>query len=395
MNKAGACGTLEVYRAASCRANQQEETTLTRRSFLAVALICGAMRAAAAERARNVILFLGDAGGIPTLNIASAYAHGAPLKLFIHRMPHIALMDTSTAGEWVSDSAAGMTAIVTGEKTNNGVLSQSAQAVRGKSDGAPLKTILEYAEERGLSTGVITNMAVTDATPAACYAHSNDRRSAAEIFAQFLAPRFGDGVDVLIGAGRKTLLSAAEKLGLRVEEALRQRGYQVFDRPGPIPPEARRIAAIYDTGDFEPWPVVERTIEILSRNKKGYFLMVEWDMHTDNLKRGLDHAVQMDELVRRTAAKVGRDTLILFTADHSFDIRLRGGRKGEPLLAGDRSAGPENRPYIRVDGGHTGEEVLVAAQGPGAERVRGFLSNTDLFRIMMAAYGWKPAPAAR
>jgi alkaline phosphatase len=37
----------------------------------------------------------------------------------------------------------------------------------------------------------------------------------------------------------------------------------------------------------------------------------------------------------------------------------------------------------------TGEGVLVAAQGPGAERMRGFLSNTDLFHIMMAAYGWR------
>jgi alkaline phosphatase len=42
-----------------------------------------------------------------------------------------------------------------------------------------------------------------------------------------------------------------------------------------------------------------------------------------------------------------------------------------------------------MDSGHTGEEVVVAAQGPGAGRVRGFFKNTDLFRIMMAAYGWK------
>ncbi len=44
---------------------------------------------------------------------------------------------------------------------------------------------------------------------------------------------------------------------------------------------------------------------------------------------------------------------------------------------------------IRVDGGHTGEEAPVAAQGPGAERVRGFFPNTPWFHIMMAAYGWK------
>jgi alkaline phosphatase len=51
-------------------------------------------------------------------------------------MPHIGLSETSSASDWVSDSAAGMTAIVTGEKTDNGVLSMTAQgpgadAIRG------------------------------------------------------------------------------------------------------------------------------------------------------------------------------------------------------------------------------------------------------------------------
>jgi alkaline phosphatase len=206
--------------------------------------------AAAEPTAKNVILFLGDAGGIPTLNGASIHAHGAPQKLFIHRMPHIALADTSSASEWVTDSAAGMTAIVTGQKTHNGVLAQSAGAVRGKKDGEPLKTILEFAEERGLSTGVVSNSSMLSATPAALYAHVNDRKDEAGIFRQLLKPRFGDGVDVVIGAGRGDVVEAA-----------------------------------------------------------------------------------------------------------------------------------------RHD--HTGEEVLVAARGPGAERLRGFLSNTDLFHIMMAGYGWK------
>ena len=44
---------------------------------------------------------------------------------------------------------------------------------------------------------------------------------------------------------------------------------------------------------------------------------------------------------------------------------------------------------LRMDNGHTGEEVLAAAQGPGAERVRGYMANTDLFRVMMAAFGWE------
>ena len=348
---------------------------------------------AASRRAKNVILFLGDAGGIPTVNAASAYAYGEPQRLFIQHMPHIALMDTSTATEWVTDSAAGMSAVVTGQKTQNGVLSQSAAAIRGKKDGEILQTILEHAEQRGLATGVMTNMSIVDATAAACYAHSNDRSRAGEIFSQVLSPRFGDGVDVLIGAGRKVVLESTAKMGLEVEAALRQKGYTLSDTPGRIPADARRHVALYNTSTFEPWPAVERAIDILSRNSKGFFLMVEWDVHTDNLKRGLDQLVALDDVIRRTAARMKGDTLIIYSADHSFDLRLRGGRKGEPLLPKPGASDDNAKPKIRVDNGHTGEEVLVAAQGPGAERVHGFIPNTEVFYIMMAAYRWE-APRA-
>src|SRR5262245_37501169 len=93
---------------------------------------------AADRRAKNVILFLGDAGGIPVLNAASLYAHDQPQKLFLQHMPNIGLSETSAANTWVTDSAAGMTAIVTGHKTNNGVIAQTPDAVRGQSDGKPL-----------------------------------------------------------------------------------------------------------------------------------------------------------------------------------------------------------------------------------------------------------------
>ena len=46
-------------------------------------------------------------------------------------------------------------------------------------------------------------------------------------------------------------------------------------------------------------------------------------------------------------------------------------------------------PSMAVTGRHTAEEVLVLAQGPGAEKVHGFFPNTELFRVMMSAYGWE------
>lgn len=351
-----------------------------------------ASKSVAARQARNIILFLADAGGIPALHAASLVAYQKPNGLFIHTAPHVALSDTSAADVWVTDSAAGMSAIVTGQKTNNGVISMSADAVRGKSDGEELKTILEYAEERGLSTGVVSNVVVTDATGAACFSHVNDRKNLPAIFSQFLNPAFGDGVDVLAGPGRPQITAAITPLGMDLESALKGKGYFYTSSPDGIPADARRVAALFDSLDYDQPSVVRRAIDILSRNPKGFFLMVECDMHTDKLKLGLDHALVMDGMVREAVGRMGDDTMVLFTADHSFDIRVRAGKRGDPLLPASPDAGsaPDSKPAIRVDDGHSGEQVLVAAWGPGAERVRGFIENKDLFGIMMAAYGWKP-----
>ncbi|HEY2933717.1 MAG TPA: alkaline phosphatase [Acidobacteriota bacterium] len=345
--------------------------------------------------ARNVILFLGDAGGIPTLSVASIHGYNEPRRLFIQNMPNIALAETSSASRWVTDSAAGMTAVVTGRKTHNGVLAQSDTAVRGSKDGEPLKTILEYAEERGLSTGVVSNSSVLSATPAACYAHVNDRKKEGEVFLELLKPRFGDGVDVVIGEGRKNVMLAAQQVGLDAVSALSKAGLKLYPSLDSIPAEVRRAVVLFD-GDFDLDVATRRAIDVLSRNPKGFFLMVESDLHTEKLRQGLDRAVALDRVIRRTAERMkSHNTLVLYTADHSYDLRINGGARGQPLFPS--STAPEfgdNLDSIllgplRRDDDHTGEEVLVAAQGPGAERVRGFLSNTDLFHIMMSAFGWK------
>jgi alkaline phosphatase len=375
------------------------------RRFLIVLLVLP-VALAAQSRAQNVILFLADAGGISALAAASLHGHGAPRRLFVQRMPHIGLSDTSTASHIVSDSAAGMTAIVTGERTHNGVISQSASAVRGKVDGEPLKTILEHAEERGLSTGIITNDSVAGATPAALYAKANDRGQTAVIFPQVFVPRYGDGVDVLIGAGRPGITKALEAEGVDLETLAREKGRPLLASLSEIPGDATRAIVLLESGAFDLDEAVQTAVRMLSRNPRGYFLMVEWDAHTSNLRRGLDRIVELDRVIEQTAQRVESDTLLLFTADHSFDVRLRGGRLDQPLLEGLEEAEAEAEkgtlrlPSVWMDNAHTGEEVLVAAQGPGAERVRGYMANTDLFRVMMAAYGWAlpngtPAAAER
>lgn len=350
----------------------------------------------AQQHAKNVIVFLADAAGIPTLNAASALGYGAPQKLFVQSWPHMGLSDTSTASEWVTDSAAGMTAIVTGKRTHNGVLSEDASSVRGSKDGAPLKTILEYAEEKGLSTGVMTNVNVADATPAACYSHVDERGKFGEIFRQIFTPRFGDGVDVVFGVGRKQIFANAQKTGIDLDAISKEHNRPIWHSFGEMPVGATRPIVVLD----EPidLPAAARTaIRTLSANPKGYFLMVEWDAHTDNPAQGLNNVVAFDKLIREIAGTVDlKDTLLIFTADHSFDFRMRGGLKSDSPLKGydewrkdsHKSGETIKLPVIRVDDSHTGEEVLATAQGPGAEQIHGFFPNTRLFEVMMNAYGW-------
>jgi len=349
----------------------------------------------AQQRAKNVILFLGDAGGLPTLNAASIHGYKEPRSLYIQRMPHIGLSETSSTDSWVTDSAAGMTAIVTGRKVGNGVLSL-APGVDATAEGTPLKTILEYAEERGLSTGVISNVNMADATPAACYSHVDSRKKFGEIFEQVWNPRFGDGVDLVIGNGRKKILESTAELQIDLEKNLTASGRTFVQGLSLIPATARRVVSLDDDESIDIEAATARAIEILSKNPKGYFLMVEWDLHPTKPERCLDTVVKLDKLVEKTTREVAKDTLVMFTADHSFDFRVLKGKKGEDIrlptarnVGKDAPAAAETNVDVMIGSSHTGEEVVVAAQGPGAEKVNGFMSNTDLFKVMMSAYGWK------
>ena len=158
---------------------------------------------------------------------------------------------------------------------------------------------------------------------------------------------------------------------------------------------ARRFVSIEDNENLDIDAATAKAIDVLSKNPKGYFLMVEWDLHPTKPERCLDTAVKFDRLVQKTAKQAGNNTLVMFTADHSFDFRVLRGKKGSDLrLPTARNAGKDAPAAaevvdVMIGSSHTGEEVVVAAQGPGSEKVAGFLSNTDLFGVMMSAYGWK------
>ena len=172
-----------------------------------------------------------------------------------------------------------------------------------------------------------------------------------------------------------------------------------------VPPSARRAVVLYDSAEFDLAAAVRTARTVLARNHRGSFLMVECDVHTDRVRQGLERMIAFDRIIGETAAAAGPDTLLLFTADHSFDLRVHDGAPGGNLLEGldtvpdaadGRSVDALQLPNLSMHGTHTGEPVMAAAQGPGAFRVRGYLANTDLFGIMLRAYGWpdeRSAPA--
>jgi len=346
----------------------------------------------AQSRAKNVILFLGDGAGISSLNTASIYGYGRPQALYMQHMPGMALADTSTAREWVADAASASTAWATGVKSRNGVISQTADAERGVKDGAILKTILEHAEEQGLSTGIISNddrTGVTIGAVAGFYAHTNNRQDSGGIFKQLLSPKFGDGVDVVIGTGRKWIGDQLKKSGFDMAAGIKARNYayvETLDQVAALDKGRARFIALSDNTEFDLDRAVQLAIERLEKNPKGYLLVVFSDCHVPKATTVVNRIVELDKAVRSATEAHRKDTLVLVTADHAFDLRL----KGEALTETARDADPKKILLaLSLESQHTAEEVPLFAAGPGSERVHGFVSNTDVFHIMRAAFGWE------
>lgn len=358
-----------------------------RAMLLIVALVLTA--SSAFSQAKNVILFIGDGAGISSLNAASILGYGKPQALYVQHMSHLALADTSTAREWVTDGAACASAWATGHKTRNGVMSMSAEAERDVRDGEIYKTVMESAMEQGLSTGVISNDGVAGAAVSAFYAHHNNRGKAGEIFEQALHPKFGKGPDVIIGTGRRQITEQTAALGHDLAADINASGYTYLDSMqslAKLDGGQDRVIALFDDGEFDFSAAVHQAVARLSRNPKGYLLIAHSDCHTGKTRTSLSRLIALDKAVAVTAEAAKNNTLILFTADHSYDLRIKGENLTETARSSDHT---KIGSAVSLEDEHTAEEVPLLAEGPGSERVNGFMSNTDVFHIMMASFGFE------
>ena len=298
-----------------------------RHFFAAVSLCvlagCASPPAAPPPVARNVIFFLGDGMGINTLTAARIYAVGEEGELTIDTLPESAFVKTFSNNAQTTDSAAAMSAYMTGKKVDNGVISMAPPC----RPGAALPTLLEMAKRRGMAAGVVSTQSVTDATPAATYAHVCDRHQESEIARQLAQAN----VDVVFGGG-------AEYFG-DLLPGMAAKGYRVVGDSAQLRSAAAPVIGLFAQGgmhfDAERDPAKEpslaematKAIGLLAPNPKGFFLMVEGGridvaLHDTRAKRALQETVAFDQAIKAAILQMRvidpglKNTLIVVTADH-------------------------------------------------------------------------------
>ncbi|KPK75643.1 MAG: hypothetical protein AMJ79_10505 [Phycisphaerae bacterium SM23_30] len=328
---------------------------------------------------RNVILFIGDGMGPEQVRAAGMYAQGEAGTLFFETFPYQTEMTTYSANYRITDSAAAASAMATGHKVNNGVISMEIPG-----DESELKTVLEYLQQAGKSAGLVTTVPMFHATPAAFGAHDPRRSNKEAIIADYLKQT---RPAVLLGGGENGITpekameadylvvqNAADMLALDTEIVERISGQFAAE----IPYE-------YDgLGDLPSLTqMTETALAILDNNPEGFFLMVEggkidWAAHDNDIARMIGETLEFDQAVKaaRTWARERSDTLIVVTADHEtggLKILKNNGRGNLPAVAWSTT-------------GHTAAPVPVYAWGPGAQLFSASMDNTDIFyKIMTAA----------
>src|SRR5690606_8957079 len=129
----------------------------------------------------------------------------------------------------------------------------------------------------------------------------NDRGKWGEIFPQAFSPRFGDGVDVLIGTGRRRIGEQLAAAGSSFEQ-LSQPQRPIFAGLEQVPDSSTRPVVVSDEIDVRAATL--KALDILQQSPNGYLLVVEWDAHTSDPRKGLQNIVDFDRLIAEVQGRV-------------------------------------------------------------------------------------------
>jgi alkaline phosphatase len=365
---------------------------LTKTALLAVLaallLLVGAMSAHAAQEAKYIFLFIGDGMGFPQVKAAEMYeaeSKGKAMgehKLAVNSFAAQGVTTTHAADRFITGSAAAVTAIACGTKTNVGVIGMDEKL-------QPVKSIAHLAKEKGMKVGIVSSVSIDHATPAGFYAHVPKRNMYHSIGMQMAESGFdyfgGGGLKDPLGKRRKK--AGKEPLG-NAFKSLKDAGYQIVTnetvfkslRPG------QKVVAYNEwlqDGHALPYSMDDREKDInliefttkgieLLDNPDGFFMMVEsgkidWACHANDAAAAVNDMLEFDNAVKEAvkfAEKHPDETLIVVTGDHecggltlgfagtkystSFDVL--GGQQGshkffEALVADYRELFPNNRRF--------------------------------------------------
>ena len=374
--------------------------------FLTGVLLLAATVPAAAQRdaarRNNVILFVGDGMDVSTVTYSRIAEHGVDGDLFMDRMPYTALSRTSSAGDLVADSAAAMSAMMTGVNTNNGVIGYPPTTERFDSnldgDGTPLTNVAELAKSLGYAVGIVTTARVTHSTPAAVYAHVNDRGLEDDVAAQLVPggagynARLGSGLDVILGGGRTHFLPGDRPDGRDLRAELQAQGYAYVDDAAGLEAlgAGSRVLGLFRSsymtyelyrGSREPGIVdmTAKAIEVLAATGRPYFLMVESGRidtahHNGHAFGAFVETRELDRAIGAAVEAVDLDrTLIMATADHGHVLTVAGSmvRPVDDLPYAPRSAPASftGLPYHGIFGTAHGIDGGVISERPDRDGV--------------------------
>lgn len=388
------------------------------------------------EKVENVIFMIPD-------GYSSSYATNYRLYKGEESVmdPHLVGMHrTYSASSEVTDSAAAGTAMATGTKTNNGIISIDP-------DGNKLETILQAAEKSGKSSGLVATSTITHATPAVFASHVETRANEKDIAPQLLQ----NDVDVILGGGKKyfsnDLLNKAKQDGYEiVSDAQSLNNMKKTDKLiGLFAADSLTAELDRETTD-EPSlkEMTSAAIDVLSNDKDGFFLMVEgsqidWAGHANDAAWAMKETEAFENAVEEALdfAKKDKNTLVVIAGDHDTGGMSVGGYGGsganleilkKVTATGDFMASQLNEeqsnvqevvlhytgitlaeaeisqikqekdPAFQINSiiskhalvgwthtDHTGTDIPVYAYGPQAHKFGGLIENTDFPQLMAEA----------
>ncbi len=312
---------------------------MKKRLFSTLSILLVALATVAEGRAKYVFYFIGDGMGVNQVNAAETYLGALEGRIGIQELcfpsfPYVGLINTQSATNGVTDSAAGGTALASGNKTKNGALGVLKDLT------TPVTCIADWAREAGAAVGITTSVSVDHATPAAFYAHVGNRNEYYKIGEQLTKtnvdffgasdfnkpdnPDDGPNLYEQAKANGFTIARGYKDYQKKAKKADKMILFQTEEASSKVERGSIPFALDRTKNDLTLQDITRAAINFLtSKQKDGFFLMVEggkidWGCHSND-PVFISELIDMDNAVKVAYEFYQQhpdETLIVITADH-------------------------------------------------------------------------------